>query len=242
MSADRFNDLLGLCPAILLESPSSWLSRAALGQGTSATRLAEYLGWEVGRDLDRTFATLYLSGLPAGVPAIAGLEPARRVMVGFWESGCNARQMLLFEGKSGRYRFCPHCLRSDSTPHMRQHWRFSCWLDCTNHQCLLEDACPHCGATVQLPFSLVKVHWQSRGVADLSNCVQCRRSLTEAVPRRLPLQGAGTTSWERLRLSNGRAVVAAMYEGWFQVQGSPEKRWLSDLSLLDRAGLIPHEI
>lgn len=238
MNADRFNDLLGLCPAIQFESPSSWLTRAALSQGVAFTRLAEHLGWEVWRDLDRTFAMLYLTGLPVGVPAIAGLEPARRVMLGLRESECEARQMLLSKGKMSRYRFCPHCLRSDSTPHMRQHWRFSCWLDCTDHRCLLEDACPHCGAAVQLPFSLVNAGPQRRGVADLSDCVRCKRSLTEAIPRRLPPRGAGM----RTRLRNGRAAVAAMYEGWFQVQGSPEKRWLSDLSLLDRAGLIPHEI
>jgi len=241
MSADRFNDLVGLCSAIQFESPSSWLTRAALGQGTAVMSLAKHLGWVSWQDVDRSFAERYAIGLPTGVPAIAGLEVARRVMVGFRESKCAANRLLLFKGRKIRYRFCPLCLLGDSTPYVRQHWRFSCWYYCPDHQCLLEEACPHCGAAIQLPVSLVGAGPKGQGVAELSDCVRCGGLLTEATPRGLPSPRCGITSWQRTQLSNGRAMIAALYEGWFQLQGTPLKRPLSQLRLLDRYGLIPRD-
>lgn len=242
MSVGRFHELVHLCPAIESESPSSWITRAALGQGTSIRRLAEHLGWVSWGDIDLSFAAPHSIGLTEVIPTITGLEVARRLMAGFRESRCPKHKMLLSKEGKCRYRFCPHCLRSDSTPYMRQHWRFCCWHDCINHQCLLNDACPHCDAAIQLPLSLHNAGPQRKRIPDLSHCARCGRSLTEAVPRDLALKGSDAERWQQMRLRAGRAAITAMYEGWLQLPGEPYRRPLNYLRLLERCGRIPLEI
>lgn len=170
-STHRWIDLVGLPSAIQFESPSSWLSRAALSQGVTVLELLDHVGWRPAGDFDLMFSLLYRDGLPPELPMWAGLEVARRVLVGHQLVGCRPEGLLvadlrrrgrssfglyLLGGKRARYRFCPLCLDADFTPFVRQEWRFDCWRYCPVHGCLLCDRCSRCGRAVELPASLVR--------------------------------------------------------------------------------------
>ena len=250
----RLDGLIGLSSAIQFESPSSWFTRAALGQGVTVQELASHVGWFAAQDLDLMFAVMYEAGLPKDIPALAGLEVARRVLVGYQRSGCRADRMLLMGRKrrgseSGgllatarrraRYRFCPACLKTDWVPYVRQEWRFNCWRYCPEHLCMLEEHCPHCAATLELPASLVRGGHKKNGVADLSYCVRCGGSLTAVGLRNLPSPCERENSLEIVQLANGRAALAAMYHGRVRIKGEEGERPLQHLHMLENLGLLP---
>lgn len=254
MIGQRLANLVGVCHAIQFESPSSWITRAALGQGVPTPELASYLGWAARPDLDQTFAIMYSRGLPKDAAALAGLEVARRVLIGYQRSGCRADRMFMAGQKRrwaksdnllptvrkrGQYRFCPACLQADMVPFMRQEWRFNCWRYCPKHLCLLEDCCPHCSAALELPVSLIGGGSKSRGVANLSYCVRCGGSLSAVTLKTLGPSGRGGDSWAITHLQNGRAAVAAMYYARVRVVGEAEDRPLQHLRMLENIGLFP---
>ncbi|WP_350339830.1 TniQ family protein [Roseateles subflavus] len=239
MNPKRFDELVEVCQAIDFETPASWLTRTALRQGTSVRHIAEHLGWPVVGDLDLLFPSMYPFGLPKGVAAIARLEIARRVMAGFKQTGISPDRLLLNERKRSCYRFCPLCLESDRTPHIRIHWRFACFIHCPLHNCLLEDACPHCQAKIRLPLSLLHAGPTGKGIAELDACRRCAGSLADGEPQLLRPSASDSNDWEKARLGNGRAVLSALYHGWFRVEGQTAVRSLKALRSVDQNGLIP---
>ena len=45
-------------------------------------------------------------------------------------------------------QFCPQCLREDSEPYFRMHWRIAALTFCPKHLVALHDRCPGCGSAV----------------------------------------------------------------------------------------------
>lgn len=250
----RWADLVGLCNAIQFESPSSWLTRAALGQGTSVRELAMHIGWFPARDLDLMFGLLYRDGLPRNLPELAGLEVARRVLVGHQISRCRPdsgltagprQRVRKLDGlmptvrRRSRYRFCTLCLRADMVPYVRQEWRFDCWQFCPEHMCVLEDQCPSCSAPLELPVSLVRAGPRKAGVADLSCCASCGDSLTKAIAIDLNTVEKMGPGWARIHFDNGRAAISAMYHGRLRIAGETQDRPLRHLALLECLSVLP---
>lgn len=244
---------MGLCDAIQFESPSSWLTRAALSQGTSVRELAMHIGWFPARDLDLMFGLLYRDGLPRAIGALSGLEVARRVLVGHQRAGCRPEGLLTtarnparkLDGlmpsvrRRGRYRFCPLCLEADQVPFVRLEWRFKCWRFCPEHMCVLHDECPACTAPLELPISLVRAGPRKAGVADLSCCASCGEPLTTAGAVSLDLVTAKDIGWGRIHLDNGRAAISAMYYGRLRIDGEPQDRPFRHLALLESLSVLP---
>ena len=52
-----------------------------------------------------------------------------------------------------RYAFCPHCVSSQKTLHIRWDWCFAALLRCGVHRSPLLDGCPQCGEIEPLTFS-----------------------------------------------------------------------------------------
>lgn len=241
MIVDRLNALVGLNFAMPLESPASWLTRAALSQGTTVSRMVRYLGW-VSRDLDRWFADFYAAGVPSNVPELQRLQVAHRVMQGLKTSGLACERLLLFDGRQCRYRYCPRCLETDPIPYFRIHWRFACWLYCPDHACVMSDSCPECHGFVRLPVSLVNAGPKGAGIAELSECAVCGHALSESRAAPIGLDLAHDSPHQQMRYANGRAVLAALYFGRFRL-GPTGAHWpLRGLRTIDREGLIPSRL
>ena len=251
----RWLDLVGLPRALQFESPSSWLTRAALSQGVTVLELLDHVGWRPTGDFDLVFALLYRDGLPPELPVWAGLEVARRVLVAHQLVGCRPEGLLVADerrrsrqhphlqvGVRGRYRFCPGCLRDDFTPFVRQEWRLDCWRYCPIHASLLCDLCGRCGGAVHLPASLVGAGPGQRGIADLGDCIRCGASLSETVPQYLENVHPWDRDLNRARLANGRAIVAALYHRRLRVVGEGKDRPLGHLRLLEYLTVLPPEV
>lgn len=250
----RWTDLVGLCRAIQFESPSSWLTRAALSQGVSVRELAMHIGWYPAHDLDLMFGLLYRDGLPQELGVLAGLEVARRVLVGHQQAGCRPESLLTaglkqrvrkLDGlmptarRRSRYRFCPACLKADQVPFIRLEWRFNCWRLCPEHEGVLQSRCPACAAPLELPISLVSAGRRKLGVADLSCCASCGESLTSAEAVSLDLVAAEGLGWDRVHFDNGRAALSAMYYGRLRVKGEAQDRPFRHLALLESLSVLP---
>lgn len=251
----RWLGLVGLPRAVQFESPSSWLTRAALTQGVTVLELLDHVGWRPAGDFDLAFALLYRDGLPPELPMWAGLEVARRVLVGHQLAGCRPEGLLVAEERRrdlqrphlqgderGRYRFCPLCLRDDFTPFVRQEWRLDCWRYCPIHGRLMCERCGRCGGAVELPASLVCAGPGRRGIADLGDCIRCGASLAETVPQSLATVHPADPDLDRVRLANGRAMVAALYHRRLRVVGEAEDRPLRQLRLLEYLTVVPPEV
>lgn len=63
--------------------------------------------------------------------------------------------------------YCPVCL--DELPVFNVHWRLSYWTVCPLHCVSLCDACPHCGAALE-------IHRQR---VDIRRCIRCHEPLTQ---------------------------------------------------------------
>lgn len=250
----RWADLVGLCSAIQFESPSSWLTRAALSQGTSVRELAMHLGWFPAHDLDLMFGLLYRDGLPRELTVLGGLEVARRILVGHRSAGCRPEGLLTVGPKQrvrkldglmptarrrSRYRFCPLCLTADPVPFVRLEWRFNCWRFCPEHRCVLQDRCPACAAPLELPVSLVRAGPRRAGIADLACCASCGQPLTKADVVPLNLVAAEGVGWDRVHFDNGRAAISAMYYGRLRVDGEAQDRPFRHLALLEALSVLP---
>lgn len=76
-------------------------------------------------------------------------------------------------------QYCPLCLREEPEPYFRRSWRVAFNTVCVQHQCMLRDRCPNCGAGVAF-------HRRDMGHADavstdsLAGCHQCGFDLSEA--------------------------------------------------------------
>jgi hypothetical protein len=198
---------------MLLEAPSSWLSRVALHQGATFDELCAYLGLSTSPCVDLAFLDLDLARLQAivNVP-IDGLQEALRVLRSIEAIDTRGKHFLLRDRSADWFRYCPHCLREQREAFVPIHWRVSSWRYCFEHSCLMVSGCAHCGAATSLPLSMINAGPQSGGIAYLSQCARCGRALSQREALKIS-QGdsaaMGANTWCLLR--NGRATLAALY-------------------------------
>lgn len=217
-------DLAGLPQAQLFEAPSSWLTRAALSQGTSPQTLLDFMGLGA-KPFRRLDPDLQLTSRVGRMALAKGslttaMPVAMRVFEGLDTMGIAPEALLRDNRGRARSRFCPECLRQQRVPHFEVHGRLSPWRYCPLHHCLMEDQCPHCRAPIVLPFNMISAGPKKLGVALLSECQRCAKKL-HAV-KGLSLHHFQMTPIDRLKLANGRALMAALY---FSKAKREDGRW-----------------
>lgn len=115
----RPNSLSGLPPVLFLETPSSWLTRAALSQGVEVSELLAHLGLGRERDSDLEF----LGAKFRDIQRLCALPPeafavTRRIFKSVLDLGSTGGRLLLkTEEGTPRYRVCPSCLSEQQTPY-----------------------------------------------------------------------------------------------------------------------------
>ncbi len=214
--------LLGVPKPFAFEAVSAWLPRLALSQGAALSEVASFLGVRLGGDVDRKVIGECLSqvrrtcSLPDSAFAIA-----ERIMQSLdLIKPMGNKFMAKRVGSRSRFRFCACCLLEMKTPHFPIHWRFIAWRRCPVHDCLLEDACPHCDAPILFPTCIQESMSGRAGHAGLDHCLSCSKRLTSVLPCRLEINEARLINpWEDQQLANGRALLAALVRQTFRVEG-----------------------
>lgn len=226
-----------------LESPASWLTRAALSQGASPQEFCKFLGINYRRDLDLCFTREVIRN----VSAKCGLNPrafdfGRHMFTGLMSFDRKGDKFLLVGKTGARYRYCPVCLKEQTIKHFPVHWRFKAWRYCPEHDCLMEDRCRSCGMHVELPAHLMDGGPDQSGVAFLHQCVACANPLSKYWLKVTGILNKGVLDWgERLALNQGRAVLAAVYQRRLYYSGINQKYRMKALVGLAKSGVIPHE-
>lgn len=203
------------------EAASSWLSRFAISQGTDLKTAMAFLEITAGRDVDTQMVGTLLDGvrLKCGLPRDA-LACHDRVMGRLPELGSLSTNLLV-TNRWGRPQtlFCPYCVYEMWTPYFPIHWRFSVWQWCPLHDCQIEVACPHC-QTRPLPLvDIAETRAGKQGIANLNRCMHCGKRLGAPIGTRPDSRKLADLSPEkRRRLANGRALLAALYHGWFGIK------------------------
>jgi hypothetical protein len=214
--------LLGVPKPFEFEAVSAWLPRLALSQGSALSDVTEYLGIDLGRDIDRKVIGEKLShvrkvcSLPESAFAIAEQIMQSLDLIKPAGDHFMARRGYTWP----RFRFCVCCLSQMSTPHFPIHWRFIAWRRCPLHDCLLEDACAHCGAPIVLPTCIQQSVAGRAGYAGLDRCLSCTKRLSSAAPCLLQVGAVRLVNqWEDQQLANGRALLAALVKRSFRIEG-----------------------
>jgi hypothetical protein len=227
---DRSGEMLLTVPApFQFESPSSWLTRAALTQGVTPTQLGGYFG--VGRlhDFDLTIHGRLIQKITSKSTLHSAHFEFMRVMfqnLNFVDR--MGQNLLLSDSGAPRYRYCSVCLYEQSVKHFPVHWRFKPWRYCPLHTCLMEDHCRHCASPIVLPVDLINAGPSREGVAFLHHCLRCGKPLSSHWSSvrgelyRLPL-----STNEKALLPLGRAVLSGLYalencresllKDWFEI-------------------------
>jgi hypothetical protein len=214
-------DLYGVPQPIPMESPSSWLTRAALSQAVSPvqlTRLFKVRG-SVDFDLELTDAVVKrISVICKFNPSI--FQFSQHMFGGVSSIDPDGRMLLLKDKDGPLYRYCPVCLKEQSIKHFPVHWRFLSWRYCPLHFCLMEDQCRKCKFKIRLPAHLMNAGKDQGGIAYLHQCLKCDEylsghwaSVLDAMKRPI------LTPFEKSILVIGRSVVSAIYHRKFSYEG-----------------------
>lgn len=237
--------LLGVPKPFPFEAVSAWISRLAFSQCETPGSIADFLGLAPRLDIDRA---MYGNKL-AAMRGRAGLQPEDFAIAdqitGSLASIAPIDDQYLIRARSNRagFRFCIRCLESMRTPHFQIHWRFIAWRRCPLHECLLEDCCPHCKAPVLFPYDVETSTGGRIGYATLALCGSCGGKLTDEVPVSMPCHGvAAVKPREELMMSNGRALVAALFHGYLQMGRGRTEYGLGAIEEIHRRGDIPTEL
>lgn len=235
--------LYGVPSPTELESPASWLTRAALSQGASPQEFCKFLGINYRRDPDLCFTREVIRN----VAAKCGLNPrafdfGRHMFTGLMSFDRKGDRFLLFGKTGARYRYCPVCLKEQTIKHFPVHWRFKAWRHCPLHDCLMEERCRTCGLFPELPGHLMQAGLNQEGIAYLHQCLGCGEYLCKhwqtvsGILNKFLLD-----SEERIALNQGRAVLAAIYQRQLFYAGLKERYRMKALMGLAKSGAIPHE-
>lgn len=234
--------LFGVSSPEFQEAPSSWLSRAALSQHVEVRELCCWLDLRRAEDMDIALADVELSEIARR----CGLKPGAFGCVATMLHTCMtlhvAMPLLLQRDRVPIYRFCPLCLKEQSTPHIPLHWRFSPWRVCPVHECVLEVHCRHCGACITLPRRLMSCGLAPTATSFLSQCQECGAYLWKAKPlflRDLVPHRISPLDVERLR--NGCALVASIALRRMTCSFSRRMPIEYGLPLLERLGYFVYE-
>lgn len=175
-------------PLLPEESLSSWLVRAALRQGCDPLSLtgAIWPTWRIWtRDIDREIPIVRMcplvkvSGISCAEFNKAGMRDDCEKVAGYSLPETQTWPWLLALGSRNRTRHggqqvCTLCLREDSTPYLRRHWRFAWHTGCRSHGVQLVDECPVCKAPIE-------PHCLSAEDQHLAQCSRCHNDFRKAV-------------------------------------------------------------
>lgn len=231
----------GVPRPFLTEAPSAWISRLALAQRLeSIGELLQFLEVPTQRDLDAALVGSALESLRhrCHLPA-SSFRVHERLMQGVNRCEIDRSKLLLTTAHgAARFRFCPRCLADPHRQFLPIEWRFASWRYCPVHQCLLLDYCPNCLTRMRHPVHLEGSPAARMGYVGLGRCLSCAASLTDARVVSGAVYGwESIAGFERSRYDNGRALLAALYEGEFFFGAWNQK--LGDLKWVFRCGLLP---
>lgn len=223
------------------ESPASWVTRLALSQGVTVPALFRYLDLEGIRDIDYGFT----DAVAKKVSRLTGVHESqflyqRHMIRNLRSVKSSASKLLVTRNKRPAYRFCPACLGSNRNKYFQLHWRFECWRMCPLHHCLLLDMCPQCGCAIRLPDSMIDAGPDQRGIAWLNRCLRCGNSICSDWTKVVgSLQVDQLSQSDRTYLENGRAVLAAVAVGYFNIYGEEKSFPVSELMRVRKLGMLP---
>ncbi len=201
------------------EAASSWLTRFAMSQGTDLKTAAQFIGAPYEGDVDIVMVGPVLRSVirRCGLP-IEALAWHERIMLNLRELEYFGNLLLTTSAKKPLVRFCKHCLHEMRDPYFPVHWRFSPWQWCPIHDCLMEEACQSCYAR---PASLVDVFETSagrKGYVKFNRCLKCGAKLNLPVGLQAKSRRFDNLLQEQQRkVSNGRALLSALYHGHFHI-------------------------
>lgn len=203
------------------EAASSWLTRFAMSQGADLKTAAQFVGAPHEGDIDTIMVGSVLRSVvrKCGLPDQA-LAWHERIMLNVRELDNFGNLLLITSAKKPRVRFCKHCLHTMREPYFPIHWRFAPWQWCPIHDCLMEEACRSCYAR---PASLVDVFETTagkKGYVKLNRCQRCGAKLNLPVgPMTKSRRLDDLVQEQQRQVSNGRALLAALYHGHFRIVG-----------------------
>lgn len=167
---------------------SSWLIRIAVAHGCDPISLSNYLWgnwrcWTI--DIDRGIPKKHLETLsfftciPSKNINLTSLSYAIKAFTGTNQLTHAYCPFVIPLGSSNRkrhsgFQFCPQCLKEDTNPYYRIHWRIAWNVCCLTHHCLLLDKCPCCN-------ELVEPHLINVQTQNMNYCVHCNFDLSRAI-------------------------------------------------------------
>lgn len=171
---------------------SSWLTRLSLAHGLTLRAFCPRV-WPTarvwGKAVDWRSSETLLTGLAekTALPRPRLAAASLSAYEGWLVEVINPRvypSWLLRNGMHRYYRrlpslqYCPHCLRADTQPYFRRHWRLGFITVCAQHQRRLRDRCPKCRQPVNF-------HWLAADAPTLATCYRCGFDVRQARTRRL---------------------------------------------------------
>lgn len=229
----------------LFESASCWLSRLALSQGADLKDVMKYLAIPSNTDTDRF---LYGDRLMRVRDTCRLPDTAFRIhdrvirslnkMAPFGEN-----YLLVTRKCRPTFRYCPECLRAMRVPHFPIQWRFGAWRWCPEHDCLLYDSCPECRCPIIFPKDVAASRAGRNGYAMLNRCLECNARLWQRKACFLQVGNLRRVSrFEEIVLSNGRALLAALYNGCFEIPGTVGLHDPVNLARVEALGFLPSQV
>lgn len=224
---------------MLLEAPSSWLSRAALSQGIGLSALLAHLGLPSAAKLDLNFGSVNLAQLGRAVGMdLRRLEAPQVILRRVASLRRSGVGLLVEHSVPGGFRFCPLCWRAQTAYYVPVHWRVASWIYCPQHMCLMVNRCPRCDQPPACAISFLTAGPKGKGIAGAYTCARCGGAL-DTKPTVLVGSGTELTDFDWLQLQNGRAVLAALLRGEVYVNDATTAESIRGLVTLFKQGLIP---
>lgn len=146
-------------PPLPGEAASSWVVRASRVYNETPHSFARFV-WGVlpiwNRDCDAALTDDALSELGRRLntsreeATATGLRPFIQRLGGVNALTPGLLRIGIFHRLRRRHgqQYCPVCLAGDPTPYFRRIWRLVFMISCSEHGCLLRDACPDCDAPI----------------------------------------------------------------------------------------------
>lgn len=204
------------------EATSSWLSRLALAQGRPLKEVLRLLGLTSTVPLDARLVGARLLQLRRQCclpPTAFAISDA---LLGSAASARLLRSRFRQDDK-GRpaFAYCPLCLKTRPTGYLDIHWRLMDWRHCPIHSCLMEEQCPSCGQFLRHPVDMIRSNAGKAGHATQRRCQTCMCDLGAVSPLLVSIDALKRIHpIDACRISNGRALMAALVQGQFEFRGT----------------------
>lgn len=122
-------------------------------------------------------------------------------------------------------RYCELCLRSDSTPYIRQLWRLACAYICPQHGTILRELCPTCQQAFKMP-----AYKHGCGDRPLRQCHACGNDLCVTSPATLPGELGYFVLGRQTELLQFVSAESRLAETWDNLQASSEYSFSNEIS------------